>query len=129
MFKLLFEYGADHDLWQEGTQKFNLLPIFNFESILRDKEAGKLGEVIAFFLQINADIDAKDDNNDSLLLKLCKNEANMPIIEKLVEIGARIDCEPLLIQACRSGCLNIVRFLLRNGANTCDVDKIGRNCY
>lgn len=130
MVRLLIEYGADPD--PSGFRSFGrLLMGFDFES-LEDEE--KVLEIIEYFLRLGVDIDVKDFNDETLLYKFCQSDKNLPIIKKLVDFGANINRTvrsngslTAFTKACRSGCPNIARHLLRNGANLKEPD--GLNCY
>lgn len=102
------------------------------------RELDEIIEIIDYFLKFGVDLDALDGQGETILYKLCGNDINLPIIEKLIEFGVNINAlktknnnqqmTPLTL-ACRSGCINIVRCLLRNNVNVNECDGSGMNCY
>lgn len=129
IFKLLINYDANPSSGNEN----NWLHKFNF--LFLSNNLGKLNEIIDYFLKFGVDLDALDGKGESILYNLCGNDINLPIIEKLIEFGVSINAlktnnkmTPLTL-ACRSGCINIVRCLLRNNVNVNECDGSGLNCY
>jgi ankyrin repeat protein len=84
---------------------------------------GDLNEVKRL-LSINGNINVKDHEKDTAILKACRNCNNSNIVAFLLENGANINDEPFrdsigqtpLIIASQAGCTNIVELLLRAGA-------------
>lgn len=133
MVKLLVDHGVDPR--KSETECCDLLRLFNFEAFLHDGD--KLTEIIDFFLKLGADIESfkEEKEKEHVVYKLCKNDKNLPVIEKLIEFGANIHFKSeqfnmtSFLNSCHSGSSNCVRLLLRNGANVNSLDEAGANCY
>ena len=131
MIKLFIDYGV------MPTNIENLFLKFNFEAI-RVFNQNTIAEILEYFVYIGANIDASDYNGYTALSRLCKHESNLPIIEVFVQLGANIQADtkrenyieacPLLVAA-GNGCPNILRFLIKNGADPYVVDSRHRTCY
>ena len=133
--KLLINYGANR-----GSLDFLL--DFYFEPSLEEGEK-KISEILEFFLSLHVDVNLVDINGHTALSKLCCSDANLIIIEKLIEFGAKISLKDIgakadtqgkpkhypLLYASGYGCTNILKFLIRNGADFTDKGHTGWNCY
>ena len=135
LVKLLISYGADRG-------NLNFLLDFNFEPSLKEG-VEKISEILEYFLSLHVDVNLVEINGHTALSKLCRSDANLIIIEKLIEFGAKISLKDIfakadtqiksiycpLIIASRHGCPNILKFLIRNGADFTDETEDGWNCY
>ena len=120
MLKLLIEFGAD-------IRETELISEFNFDKIKENEE--EITEALEYFLSCGANIDAKDCNGRSPLIKLCESDSNLLIIEKLVQFGAEITTKLPAMVASQKGCPKVLNFLIRNGADHSIVDDKGMSCY
>ena len=103
----------------------------------------KISEILEYFLSLHVDVNLVEINGHTALSKLCRSDANLIIIEKLIEFGANISVKDIfskadtqvksiycpLIVASEYGCTNILKFLIRKGADFSDETKNGWNCY
>ena len=120
MLKLLIKFGAN-------IRETELISEFNFEKIKENEE--EITEALEYFLSCGANIDAKDSNGRSPLIKLCESDSNLLVIEKLVQFGAEITTKLPVMVASQNGCPKILKFLIRNGADISIVDDKGMSCY
>ena len=85
MAKLLIDYGLD-----SGAIK--LIANFNFK-YFRNESEEKIDEVIEYLFSRDGDINAKDEYDVTALSRLCHEDDNLPIIERLIRFGAQINLE------------------------------------
>lgn len=130
IIKLLVDYGIN-------KKRTNLIAEFDFTTIKEDVE-NKFTEIIDYFLNLGADIDAKQFKCGTALSKLCIKDDYLPIIEKIVQYGANVDLkdpEPdnyrsyPILNACHFGCPEILKFLIKNGADSSVLDNDQMNCF
>ena len=105
MSKLLIEFGVDPRAW-------NLISEFDFSKIQMD-DSERIDEILEYFLTLQPNINAKVGHAFNTL---CKNDNNLPIIEKLIHLGAEIYSDLLLV-ASSNGSINILKYLFRQGAH------------
>ena len=130
IIKLLIDYGIN-------KKRSNLIVDFDFTTIKEDIE-NKFTEILDYFLNLGADIDAKKFRRGTVLSKLCINDDYLPIIKKIVQYGANVDLkdpEPddydnyPILNACQYGCPEIFKFLINNGADSSVLDTDQMNCF
>lgn len=120
LIKLLFENSVYSN---DERQNFILLMPYT------TPDRNKITKFMEYILRNN------DGLSESFVSELISSDSHFPILEILFELGANI-CYlshnqkiSAFLYACRNGCVDIVRFLLRNGADVRECDEYGRNCY
>ena len=120
MTKLLLESAAH-------TNRMELISNYNYKSLLNNDDYEKIIEIIEYFLSLNPDINV---NAQNLLIRICDNDKNMPIAEKLIKLGVKAEIiRESLLEASRKGCTKLMKLLLKNGADFTYVGAYERNCY
>jgi len=103
----------------------HLLKLMLNEDIPFEKKKGKMD----YLIRMGADVNAKDDQDRTLLMLASKN-GYKEMVEILLEKGANIEAkdrggETALMKASENGKKEIVEMLLKKGANPEEKDKDG----
>lgn len=109
--------NSDSINWQETKYQVSML-----SWLLRNAIADKNLRLAEFLLQNGADVDTKNERGQTLLYREVSKANNLEIVKLLVSYGADVNAIdnyriPVISRAVVSRDINIIRFLIDNGAD------------
>ena len=109
--------NCDSTNWQETKYQVSML-----SWLLRNAIADKNLRLAEFLLQNGADVDTKNERGQTLLYGEVEKANNLEIVKLLVSYGADVNAIdnyriPIISRAVVSRDINIIRFLIDNGAD------------